>query len=113
MFGATLADCPRRKAGWERWRPSPIYAAALLTLQRRGMRDVQKRSTTRGGRDGQMTATETAQWVIDQALQLFGGRACVVVRSPRRCIGRSAPCESMKAQPLIKLIIGRELMKSS
>jgi alkylation response protein AidB-like acyl-CoA dehydrogenase len=47
-----------------------------------------------------MTATETAQQVIDAAVQMFGGQG--VVSGETRwsgCTARSARCASTKARP--------------
>ncbi len=78
MFGATLADLPTAQSTLGEM-ATVIDAAALLTCRTAWQRDVQKRPTTREAAMAKMAATENAQWVIDQALQLFGGRG-----GPRR-----------------------------
>jgi acyl-CoA dehydrogenase len=73
MFGTTLADLPTTQSRLGEM-ATAIDAAALLTARSAWQRDVQKRPTTREAAMAKMTATENAQWVIDQALQFFGGR---------------------------------------
>ena len=73
MFGATLADLPTAQSTLGEM-ATAIDAAALLTLRTAWRRDVQNLPTTREAAMSKLTATENAQWVIDQALQLFGGR---------------------------------------
>ncbi|MBX9928490.1 MAG: acyl-CoA dehydrogenase family protein [Gemmatimonadaceae bacterium] len=51
-----------------------IDAAALLTYRAAWLRDVERAPTTREAAMAKMTATESAQRVIDRAVQLFGGR---------------------------------------
>ena len=63
MFGGTLGEMA-----------TAIDAAALLTYRAAWRRDVQGLPTTREAAMAKMTATENAQFVIDRAVQLFGGR---------------------------------------
>jgi alkylation response protein AidB-like acyl-CoA dehydrogenase len=49
-----------------------------------------------------MAATETAQRVIDRAVQMFGGRGVKGGELSRDSTARSAPFGSMKAQPRCK-----------
>jgi alkylation response protein AidB-like acyl-CoA dehydrogenase len=113
MFGATLADLPITQSRLGEM-ATAIDAAVLLTLRTAWQRDVQKRPTTREAAMAKMTATENSQWVIDQALQLFGGRG---VRSGEITETLYREIRALRiyegATEVQKLIIGRELMKSS
>lgn len=113
MFGATLADLPTTQSKLGEM-ATAIDAAVLLTLRTAWQRDVQKRPTTREAAMAKMTATENSQWVIDQALQLFGGRG---VRSGEITERLYREIRALRiyegATEVQKLIIGRELMKSS
>ena len=73
MFGATLADLQLTQAKLGDM-ATMIDAAALLTYRAAWRRDVQKLPATREAAMAKMTATENAQCVIDQAVQMFGGR---------------------------------------
>ena len=73
MFGATLADLQLTQAALGEM-ATEIDAAALLTYRAAWRRDVQKLPTTREAAMAKMTATETAQRVIDRAVQMFGAR---------------------------------------
>ena len=73
MFGATLADLPTAQSTLGEM-ATAIDAASLLVMRTAWRRDVQKLNATKEAAMAKMTATENAQWVIDQALQMFGGR---------------------------------------
>ena len=61
-----------------------------------------------------MTATENAQWVIDQALQLFGGRGVRVGEITETLYREIRALRIYEgATEVQKLIIGRELMKNT
>ena len=61
-----------------------------------------------------MTATENAQWVIDQALQLFGGRGVRTGEITERLYREIRALRIYEgATEVQKLIIGRELMKQA
>ena len=112
MFGATLADLPTAQSTLGEM-ATAIDAAALLTARTAWRRDVQKLPATREAAMAKMTATENAQWVIDQALQLFGGkgvRVGEITESLYREIRALRIYEG--ATEVQKLIIGRELMKN-
>lgn len=113
MFGATLADLPTAQSTLGEM-ATAIDAAALLTCRTAWQRDVQKRPTTREAAMAKMTATENAQWVIDQALQLFGGRGVRVGEITERLYREIRALRIYEgATEVQKLIIGRELMKST
>ena len=73
MFGATLADLQLTQAALGEM-ATDIDAAALLTYRAAWRRDVAEAADDREAAMAKMTATETAQHVIDRALQMFGGR---------------------------------------
>ncbi|MGF6177239.1 acyl-CoA dehydrogenase family protein [Ensifer sp. 4252] len=113
MFGATLADLPTAQSTLGEM-ATAIDAAALLTCRTAWQRDVQKRPTTREAAMAKMTATENAQWVIDQALQLFGGRGVRVGEITERLYREIRALRIYEgATEVQKLIIGRELMKGA
>lgn len=73
MFGSTLFDLQLTQAALADM-ATDIDAAALLTYRAAWKRDVTKQPTTREAAMAKMTATESAQRVIDRAVQIFGGR---------------------------------------
>jgi len=75
MFGKTLADFQLTQARLAQM-ATGIDAGALLTYRAAWMRDAGKR-VTREAAMAKLTATETAQQVIDAALQMFGGQGVV------------------------------------
>jgi acyl-CoA dehydrogenase len=112
MFGATLADLQLTQAALGDM-ATDIDAAALLTYRAAWRRDVQKLSTTAEAAMAKMTATETAQRVIDRALQMFGGRGVKrgeAVESLYREIRALRIYEG--ATEVQKLIVARELLKA-
>lgn len=113
MFGATLADLATTQSRLGEM-ATAIDAAALLVARTAWRRDVQKLPTTREAAMAKMTATENAQWVIDQALQLFGGRGVCVGEITERLYREIRALRIYEgATEVQKLIIGRELMKAS
>ncbi len=112
MFGATLSDLPTAQSTLGDMATS-IDAAALLTMRTAWRRDIQKLPITREAAMAKMTATENAQWVIDQALQLFGGRGVRVGEITERLYREIRALRIYEgATEVQKLIIGRELLKS-
>ncbi|BAV63613.1 acyl-CoA dehydrogenase family protein [Sphingobium cloacae] len=113
MFGGTLADLPTAQSILGDM-ATAIDAASLLTMRTAWRRDVQKLPTTREAAMAKLTATENAQWVIDQALQLFGGRGVRVGEIPERLYREIRALRIYEgATEVQKLIIGRELMKAA
>jgi acyl-CoA dehydrogenase len=111
MFGATLADLQLTQAALGDM-ATGIDAAALLTYRAAWRRDVQNLSATREAAMAKMTATETAQAVIDRAVQMFGGRGVrsgEVVEKLYREIRALRIYEG--ATEVQKLIVARELLK--
>ncbi|MBX9456722.1 MAG: acyl-CoA dehydrogenase family protein [Rhizobium sp.] len=113
MFGATLGDLQLTQATLGDM-ATGIDAAALLTYRAAWRRDAQKLTTTKEAAMAKMTATETAQSVIDRAVQLFGGRGVrsgEIVESLYREIRALRIYEG--ATEVQKLIVARELMKGA
>lgn len=75
MFGKTLADFQLTQARLAQM-ATGIDAGALLTYRAAWMRDAGKRVTKEAAM-AKLTATETAQQVIDAAVQMFGGQGVV------------------------------------
>ena len=112
MFGATLADLQLTQAALGDM-ATDIDAGALLTYRAAWRRDVQKLPTTVEAAMAKMTATETAQRVIDRALQMFGGRGVKrgeIVERLYREIRALRIYEG--ATEVQKLIVARELIKA-
>ncbi|MBU1317035.1 MAG: acyl-CoA dehydrogenase family protein [Alphaproteobacteria bacterium] len=113
MFGATLSDLQLTQAAFGDM-AAGIDAAALLTYRAAWRRDVQGLPTTKEAAMAKMTATETAQAVIDRAVQMFGGRGVrrgEIVESLYREIRALRIYEG--ATEVQKLIIARELLKAA
>jgi len=113
MFGQTLADLQLTQAALGDM-ATEIDAAALLTYRAAWQRDVQGVRTTREAAMAKMAATESAQRVIDRALQMFGGRGVqsgVPVEKLYREIRALRIYEG--ATEVQKLIIARELLKQA
>ncbi|AKM29386.1 acyl-CoA dehydrogenase [Pandoraea faecigallinarum] len=111
MFGHTLADFQLTQAALGDMATS-VDAAALLTYRAAWQRDVLGQRTTREAAMAKMFSTESAQQVIDRALQMFGGAGVVsgaVVERLYREIRSLRIYEG--ATEVQKLIIARELLK--
>ena len=112
MFGRTLADFQLTQASLADM-ATAIDAARLLTYRAAWLRDSGERAT-REVAMAKMTATETAQQVVDRAVQLFGGRGVTrgeVVERLYRDIRALRIYEG--ATEVQKLIIGRDLIRSA
>jgi acyl-CoA dehydrogenase len=111
MFGAALSDLQLTQAAFGDM-ATGIDAAALLTYRAAWRRDVQQLPATREAAMAKMNATETAQAVIDRALQMFGGRG---VRSGETVEKLYREIRALRiyegATEVQKLIIARELLK--
>lgn len=111
MLGATLGDLQLTQAALGDM-ATGLDAAALLTYRAAWRRDVQGLATTKEAAMAKMTATETAQAVIDRAVQLFGGRGVRVgetVEALYREIRALRIYEG--ATEVQKIIVARDLMK--
>jgi acyl-CoA dehydrogenase len=109
MFGKTLADFQLTQAKLAQM-ATGIDAAALLTYRAAWLRD-QGRRVTREAAMAKLTATETAQQVIDSALQMFGGLG-VVSGQPVESLYREIRALRIYegASEVQQLIIARELL---
>lgn len=110
MFGQTLADFQITQAKLADM-ATTIEGAALLTYRCAWARDVQKARTTREAAMAKLTATEGAQRVIDDAVQILGGRGVVsgaITESLYREIRSLRIYEG--ASEVQKLIIARDLL---
>jgi acyl-CoA dehydrogenase len=112
MFGATLADLQITQAKLAEM-ATGIDSAALLTYRAAWQRD-QGRSITREAAMAKMAATETAQQVIDAAVQLCGA-AGVVSGAPVEKLYREIRALRIYegATEVQGLIIAREMLKGA
>ena len=110
MFGQTLADFQITQAKLAQM-ATGIDASALLTYRAAWLRD-QGRAVTREAAMAKMTATETAQQVIDDAVQIWGGLG-VVSGHPVEKLYREIRALRIYegATEVQQLIIARELLK--
>lgn len=112
LFGKTLADFQLTQATLADM-ATGIDAARLLTYRAAWLRDSGQRAT-REIAMAKMTATETAQQVIDHAVQMFGGRGVArgeVVERLYRDIRALRIYEG--ATEVQKLIIARDLIQGA
>lgn len=77
MFGATLADLPLAQAQLAEM-ALHIDASALLIYRSAWTKDIKKTRVTREAAMAKLYATDSAQNVIDKAVQLFGGLGVTV-----------------------------------
>ena len=111
MFGATLGDLQLTQAAIGDM-ATMIDSAALLTYRAAWLRDVKGMRTTREAAMAKMSATESAQAVIDRAVQMMGGlgvKSGETVEKLYREIRALRIYEG--ATEVQKLIIARETMK--
>ncbi|HEU0229811.1 MAG TPA: acyl-CoA dehydrogenase family protein [Burkholderiaceae bacterium] len=111
MFGQRLADLQLTQSALGDM-ATEIDAAALLTYRAAWLRDVKKARTTREAAMAKMAATESAQRVIDRAVQMFGARG-VVSDAPVERLYREIRALRIYegATEVQKLIIAREMLK--
>jgi acyl-CoA dehydrogenase len=117
MFGGTLADFQLTQAALADM-ATAVDASMLLTYRAAWLRDTalargSGERQTREAAMAKMVATESAQRVIDRAVQLFGGLG---VRRGTAVEGLYREIRALRiyegATEVQKLIIGRELLKS-
>jgi acyl-CoA dehydrogenase len=113
MFGQTLADFQLTQAKLAQM-ATGIDAAALLTYRAAWQRDQGAARITKEAAMAKMTATETAQQVIDAALQMFGGLG-VVSGQAVECLYREIRALRIYegATEVQQLIIARELLREA
>ncbi|MGH9744879.1 MAG: acyl-CoA dehydrogenase family protein [Candidatus Acidiferrales bacterium] len=111
MFGQTLADFQLTQAKLAEM-ATGIDAAALLTYRAAWMRDEGHNVTVEAAM-AKMTATETAQRVIDAAVQMFGGQGVVSEEPVERLYREIRPLRIYEgATEVQQLIIARGIIKS-
>ena len=111
MFGQTLADFQLTQAKAAEM-ATGIDAAALLTYRAAWLRDMGKSVTVEAAM-AKMTATETAQKVIDSAMQMFGGQGVVTGEVVERLYREIRPLRIYEgATEVQQLIIGRGILKA-
>ena len=111
MFGGMLADLQLAQAKLAEM-ATAIDAAALLTYRAAWLRDVRGARTTKEAAMAKWTATESAQQVIDDAVQLFGALGVTrgqIVERLYRDIRALRIYEG--ATDVQKLIVARELLR--
>ena len=110
MFGQTLADFQLTQAKLAQM-ATGIDASALLTYRAAWQRD-QGRKVTREAAMAKLTATETAQQVIDAAVQMFGGMGVVSEHPVERLYREIRALRIYEgATEVQQLIIARELLR--
>jgi acyl-CoA dehydrogenase len=112
MFNQTLADFQLTQAKLADM-AAAIDASALLVYRAAWLRD-QGKSVTKEAAMAKMVATESAQQVIDAAVQIFGGLG-VVSEAPVERLYRDIRALRIYegATEVQKLIIARELLKDA
>ncbi|WP_374357645.1 acyl-CoA dehydrogenase family protein [Pseudoduganella danionis] len=112
MFGQMLADFQLTQAKLAQM-ATGIDAAALLTYRAAWQRD-QGRIVTKEAAMAKLTATETAQQVIDAALQMFGGLGVVSEQPVERLYREIRALRIYEgASEVQQLIIARELLRAA
>ncbi|MFC0169569.1 acyl-CoA dehydrogenase family protein [Pseudoduganella danionis] len=112
MFGQVLADFQLTQAKLAQM-ATGIDAAALLTYRAAWQRD-QGRIVTKEAAMAKLTATETAQQVIDAALQMFGGLGVVSEQPVERLYREIRALRIYEgATEVQQLIIARELLRAA
>jgi acyl-CoA dehydrogenase len=111
MFGQVLADFQLTQAAIADM-ATGIDSSALLTYRAAWLRDAKGARTTREAAMAKMVATETAQAVIDRAVQIFGGLG-VVSGQPVEKLYREIRALRIYegATEVQKLVIARETLK--
>jgi acyl-CoA dehydrogenase len=111
MFGATLADRELTQATLGDM-ATAIDAAALLVYRAAWMRDARGVRTTREAAMAKLTATESAQRVIDAAVQLHGGLGVTTGATVERLYREIRALRIYEgASEVQRLIIGRDVLK--
>ncbi len=111
MFGHTLADFQLTQAKLADM-ATGIDAAALLTYRAAWLRD-QGLTVTKEAAMAKMSATETAQQVIDAALQMFGGLGVVSEQPVERLYREIRALRIYEgATEVQQMIIARELLRA-
>jgi len=110
MFGQTLADFQVTQAKLAQM-ATEIDASALLTYRAAWLRDQGRRVTVEAAM-AKMTATETAQRVIDAAVQMFGGLGVRSEETVERLYREIRPLRIYEgATEVQQMIIARGILK--
>jgi acyl-CoA dehydrogenase len=110
MFGVTLGDFQLTRAALAEM-ATELEAARLLTYRAAWMRD-HGMPVTMSAAMAKMTATESAQRIIDRSLQMFGGRGVTCGEITERLYREIRSLSIYEgATEVHKLIIGRELLR--
>jgi acyl-CoA dehydrogenase len=111
MFGKKLADLQMTQAKLADM-ATGIEAAALLTYRAGWQKDVLKKKITRQAAMAKMQATETAQAVVDAAVQIFGGLGVKSGHPVERLYREVRALRIYEgATEVQKVIIARELLR--
>ena len=111
MFGQTLADLQLTQAAIGDM-ATGIDSSALLTYRAAWLRDVKGERTTREAAMAKMVSTETAQTVIDRAVQIFGGLGVASGQTVEKLYREIRALRIYEgATEVQKLIIARETLK--
>ena len=111
MFGQRLADLQLTQAKLADM-ATAIEASALLTYRAAWLRDVKKQRVTREAAMAKMQATEAAQGVIDDAVQILGGLGVTRGHPVERLYREVRALRIYEgATEVQKLIIARELLR--
>jgi acyl-CoA dehydrogenase len=112
MFGQVLLDFQLTQAAIADM-ATAIDSSALLTYRAAWMRDVKGVRTTREAAMAKLVATESAQQVIDRAVQIFGGLGVRSGHIVERLYHDIRPLRIYEgASEVQKLIIARETLKT-
>jgi len=112
MFGQHLADFQMTQAKLADM-ATGIDAAALLTYRAAWQRDTRQERITRAAAMAKMYATETAQQVVDAAVQICGGLGVMRGHPVERLYREVRALRIYEgATEVQKLIISRELLKA-
>jgi acyl-CoA dehydrogenase len=113
MFGATLADLQLTQVKLGEM-ATAIDAAALLTYRAAWLRDVRGARTTREAAMAKLAATESAQQVIDAAVQIFGGLGVTRGQAVERLYRDIRALRIYEgATEVQKLIVGRAVLRDA
>ena len=111
MFGSTLAEFQMTQAKLADM-ATAIDAAALLAYRAGWVRDVKKQRVTREAAMAKMFATESAQQVVDAAVQILGGLGVMRGHPVERLYREVRALRIYEgATEVQKLIIARDLLK--
>ena len=111
MFGGTLADTQLAQARLAEMALS-IDAAALLTYRAAWLRDVKGARATKEAAMAKWSATESAQDVIDQAVQMFGALGVTRGQIVERLYREIRALRFYEgATDVQKLVVARELLR--